>query len=338
MQTWRDTKHAWHAKSFRQLGHESVTMATSPARILVTGASGFVAHHLVPRLRQRFPDSALLLCGAGHIDLDIGDGEAVRALVAQEKPEACVHLAAISAVPAASHDPALAWRVNLHGSLELARAILDFAPDCTLLYVSSAEVYGRSFASGEPVGEAAALAPMNTYAATKAAADLALGAMVSDGLRVIRVRPFNHTGPGQSADFAVPAFARQIARIAAGRQAAAMTVGSLDPFRDFLDVRDVCDAYTACIAAVNTLPAGCILNVASGTPRRVGDVLARLLELAGVQATVSAKAGLQRRAEIQVAYGDTARIRELLGWAPSTPWDTTLRDVLADWTGRVDDA
>lgn len=310
-------------------------MAKPPTRIMVTGASGFVAQHLVPRLRRSFPDSMLLLCGTGHIDLDVGDAEAVQALVAQERPDACVHLAAISAVGAARDDPARAWRVNLHGSLELARAILAFAPGCTLLYVSSAEVYGHSFASGEKVTETTALAPMNTYAATKAAADLALGAMVGDGLRVIRVRPFNHTGPGQSADFAVPAFARQIARIAAGRQAPTMTVGSLDPLRDFLDVRDVCDAYTACLGNAEALPPGCILNVASGLPRRIGDVLTTLLELAGVEATVAADSVLQRRAEIQVACGDSARIWELLGWAPSIPWETTLKDVLADWTSRT---
>ena len=114
-----------------------------------------------------------------------------------------------------------------------------------------------------------------------------------------------------------------------------MTVGSLDPFRDFLDVRDVCDAYTACLDNADALPAGCILNVSSGTPRKIGDVLSRLLDLAGVEATVAADSVLQRRAEIQVACGDSARIRKMLGWAPSIPWDTTLRDVLADWESRV---
>ena len=310
-------------------------MAKPPARILVTGASGFVAQHLVPRLRRSFPDSTLLLCGTGHIDLDVSDGDGVRAFIERERPDACVHLAAISAVGAARDDPARAWQVNLHGSLELARSILTFVPDCTLLYVSSAEVYGRSFASGEPVSEMTALAPMNTYAATKAAADLALGAMVGDGLRVIRARPFNHTGSGQTADFAIPAFARQIARISAGQQAPTMTVGSLDPFRDFLDVRDVCDAYTVCLANADTLPAGCILNIASGIPRRVGDVLTRLLELAGVEATIASDPGLQRRTEIKLACGDSVRIKELLGWAPSIPWDITLRDVLADWARQL---
>ena len=86
---------------------------------MVTGASGFVAQHLVPRLRQSFPDSTLLLCGTGHTDLDVTDAEAVRALISREKPDACVHLAAISAVGAARDDPARAWQVILHGSLEM---------------------------------------------------------------------------------------------------------------------------------------------------------------------------------------------------------------------------
>ncbi len=277
-----------------------------------------------------------MLCGTGLTELDVTDGPALHALVARVVPDACVHLAAVSAVPAARDGPARAWLVNLHGSLELGRAILAHAPDCTLLYVSSAEVYGNSFASGERATETTPLAPVNTYAATKAAADLALGAMVADGLRVIRARPFNHTGPGQSADFVIPAFARQIARIAAGKQAPVLTVGSLETVRDFLDVRDVCDAYLTCLGRARTLPKGVIFNVASGIPRRVGDVLRRLLELSGVSAEVVPSVALLRRIDIPVACGNATLARDKLGWVPSTLWDTTLNDVLADWTRRVE--
>ncbi len=302
----------------------------------MTGASGFVAGHLVPRLREAFPTSTLVLCGVGHTELDVTDGQAVHALIARVIPDACIHLAAVSAIPAARDGPARAWLVNLHGSLELGRAILTHAPDCTLLHVSSAEVYGSSFASGQLATETTPLAPMNTYAATKAAADLALGAMVSDGLRVIRARPFNHTGPGQSADFVIPAFARQIARIAAGKQAPVLTVGSLETIRDFLDVRDVCNAYMACLCRASALPNGSIFNLASGVPRRIGDVLNRLLELAGVHAEVAPSTGLHRRIDAPIACGDSTLAREKLAWVPSTGWDTTLREVLADWTRRVE--
>ena len=309
--------------------------ATSPARIVLTGASGFVGGHLIPRLRHAFPASTLVLCGAGHLELNIADRDAVQALVSQVLPDVWVNLAAISAVPAAGADPSRTWEVNLHGSLALGQAILARVPDCTLLHISSAEVYGRSFTSGKPVDETTLLAPLNTYAATKAAADLALGAMAADGLRVIRVRPFNHTGPGQSADFVIPAFARQIARISAARQAPVLTVGSLDPLRDFLDVRDVCDAYVACLVQRDDLPGGSILNVASGIPRKIGDVLARLLELAGIEVEVEHGTALYRRVEIPLACGDATQARNNLSWSPSIDWDTTLNDVLQDWTNRI---
>ena len=134
--------------------------------------------------------------------------------------------------------------------------------------------------------EAAALNPMNIYGATKAAADLALGAMASDGLRIIRARPFNHTGPGQTPAFVVSAFARQVARIMTGRQPASLSVGALDPLRDFLDVRDVCACYAACLRQADAIPSGTILNIASGQARRIGDVLDELLAVAGIHAAI----------------------------------------------------
>lgn len=301
-----------------------------PRRILVTGARGFVGRHLLPALRDAFPGAAILIPG-----FDVTDRAAVTAAVAAARPEACVHLAAVAAIPAARRDPDRAWTVNLHGTLNLARALLDGAPDCTLLFPGSADAYGATFRSGFPLDEDAPLAPLNAYGATKAAAELALGAMVGDGLRVIRLRPFNHTGPGQTPDFVVPAFARQVARIAAGQQAPVLRVGALDPLRDFLDVRDICAAYAACLARAEALPAGTVLNLASGTPRRVGDVLHGLLDLAGIRAEVETDPSRLRAAEIPTATGDTGRARALLGWAPAIAWDDTLRAVLADWRERV---
>ncbi len=184
--------------------------------------------------------------------------------------------------------------MNLGGTLALARAILAHAPGCLLLFASSADGYGESFRGGEALDEGARLAPLNPYAATKAAADLALGAMVPEGLRVVRARPFNHTGPGQAPAFAVPAFARQAARIKAGLQPPVMQVGNLEPRRDFLDVRDVCAAYALCLARGEALPPGVILNLASGQARRIGDVLADVLREAGVKARVETSAARLR--------------------------------------------
>ena len=305
----------------------------APRRVLVTGAGGFVGRHMMAALARAFPDAVLLSSG-----FDLLEPAVIAAGVRDAAPDVVVHLAAVSAVPAARQAPDLAWRVNLDGTRHLAGAVLAHAPACQLLFVSSADVYGRSFAAGVALDETALLAPMNDYAATKAAADLALGAMAADGLRVVRLRPFNHTGPGQSEQFVVASFARQLARIAAGLQAPVLQVGNIDSFRDFLDVRDVCAAYVACIVQRDDLAPGTILNIASGVPRRVSDVLAGLCELAGVRPEISSDATRVRPSEIRTACGDASRARDLLGWAPGIDWTRTLADVMTDWRVRADEA
>ncbi len=293
--------------------------------------------YLLPALRVAFPQAelALLGAGAGMRPLDITDHDAVDALIADLQPDACVHLAAVSTVSEARSNNRLAWSVNLHGTLGLAGAVMRHAPSCRFVFISSADIYGASFAAGEPLDEAALPAPLNTYSATKAAADLALGAMAAEGLRAVRLRPFNHTGAGQSAAFVVPAFARQVARIAAGRQPPRIEVGGLDPQRDFLDVRDVCAAYVACLQRADRLAPGAVFNIASGVPRRVGDVLASLLRLAGVTAEIETGTALLRPADVALACGNAAAARGALGWAPVTAWEQTLGDVLEDWKLRV---
>jgi GDP-4-dehydro-6-deoxy-D-mannose reductase len=111
----------------------------------------------------------------------------------------------------------------------------------------------------------------------------------------------------------------------------------LDVRRDFLDVRDVCAAYAACLARADALEPGIILNIASGTPRRIGDVLAELLALAEVEAGVDMADTLLRPAEIPTAAGDASRARAVLDWRPTISWETTLSDVLADWWARANE-
>lgn len=298
-------------------------------RVLVTGALGFVGQALLPVLRQTFPQAEIRDAG-----VDVTDHSAVTALIATSRPDALVHLAAVAAPGDARADPDKAWQINLHGTLNIGRALLAEAVDCTMLFVSSADAYGASFRSGTPLDESAPLAPLSTYGATKAAADLALGAMAADGLRVIRARPFNHTGPGQSDAFVVPAFANQVARIAAGLQEPVMDVGALHPMRDFLDVRDVCAAYAAILQRAETLPPGTILNIASGRMQRIGDILQALLDAAGISAEIRTQPTRLRGTDIPEVCGDSSLAQRLLDWQPMIPWDRTLADVLAGWTAR----
>jgi GDP-4-dehydro-6-deoxy-D-mannose reductase len=287
-----------------------------------------VGGHLLSVLGTAHPGAALLTPA-----FDVTDAAATAAAVRDARPDSVVHLAGIAAPVDAKRDPDLAWRVNLHGTLTLARAVLAHAASATLVFAGSGDAYGASFRAGTPLEETAALAPQNTYGATKAAADLALGALANEGLRVIRVRPFNHTGPGQTEAFVVPSFARQVARIEAGLQEPVLRVGALAPERDFLDVRDVCAGYAACLAA--DLPPGTVLNLASGVPRRIADVLHDLLRLAGVAARIETDAARLRTGDIPRAVGNAALAGRLIGWSPAMAWEQTLRDVLDDWRARV---
>jgi GDP-4-dehydro-6-deoxy-D-mannose reductase len=303
-------------------------------RVLITGAGGFVGRHLVTALRAAYPGIVLIETGlrldAGAVEpLDITDFDAVRAKFAAARPDFCFHLAAISAVPLARAAPERSWAVNLHGSLAVARAILQAAPDCGLIFASTSEIYGASFRSGKSLDEQALLAPMNLYAATKAAADLALGAMENDGLRLVRLRPFNHIGPGQDTAFAIASFARQIAAIEAGSTKPELMVGNLDAYRDFLDVRDVVDAYALCLRHFVQLK-GQVLNIASGQATRIGDVLQSLIgESTAPRIDVTIDPTRLRGPEITHAIGDASRARALLGWQPRTPLRQTLADMLA---------
>ena len=176
---------------------------------------------------------------------------------------------------------------------------------------------------------------MDEYAATKAAADLALGALAGKGLKCVRLRPFNHTGRGQDEAFVIPAIAMQIARIEAGLQPPVIRVGNLDAERDFLDVRDVVVAYALAVTKASELTPGTIINIASGTARRVRDILEYLLRLSRKPIALEKDEARMRPSDVPRIVGNGERARRLLGWVPEHSFDDTLADVLDDCRDRV---
>jgi len=269
------------------------------------------------------------------VTLDLTDAAGLAAQLAAIAPDAVVHLGAQANVAQSFRDVAATWEANLTATLNLGTALLEARPACRLLFASTGEIYGLSFQQGVALNENAPLAPGNPYAAAKAAADIALGEMALRGLAVVRMRPFNHVGPGQSEGYAVAAFARQIALIEAGRQPPVMAVGALERWRDFLDVRDVCAAYAKALAQWERLPNGIALNIASGVPRRIGDVLSGLLARSAVAMRVEEAAHALRPNDVIRSLGDASRASTMLGWQPEIDWEMTLDDVLADWRARV---
>ncbi|RYD85795.1 MAG: NAD-dependent epimerase/dehydratase family protein [Verrucomicrobiaceae bacterium] len=308
-------------------------------RILLTGANGFVGKRLTAALINRYPGARVIRTDrSGNFEgpgearaLELLDADVVDALIADIKPTTIVHLAALSAVQDSILDPRATWQVNVMGTLELVMAVQRHAPDCHFVYVSSAEVYGQTAFSGVHVTEDMALQPANPYAASKAAADIMVREAAMRGLFATLVRPFNHTGPGQDDRFVIPAFCSQVARIEKGLQPPEMLVGELNDERDFLSADDVVDLYVRIIEAGRTLPSGTVINAASGASRRIGDILDTILAASSSTIAVKVDPSRLRKTRVPRIVGDSSRARELLGWQPTKPFDTMLRETLDYW-------
>jgi GDP-4-dehydro-6-deoxy-D-mannose reductase len=295
-------------------------------RLLVTGLHGFVGSTLVRMVAtdERLRGWTLTSPPSGF---QILDESAVHDAVREARPDAVLHLAAQSSVAEALRDPSTTLRVNLLGTLHLLQALRQTKFDGPMVFVSSGDIYGRVPEEALPIDECRLPVPRNPYAVSKLAAEaLCYQWSVTEGMRIVIARPFNHIGPGQSTQFAVPAFARQIAEIRHGTRPPFVEVGDIDVTRDFTDVRDIVLAYFALLEKGQS---GERYNVCSGRERTVRSLLERLVSLAGIEVEIRPDAARMRPAEQRRAVGDPAKIRNATGWYAQTPIDESLAAILA---------
>jgi len=298
-------------------------------RALVTGVSGFVGRHLVEHLRAEGDDVE----GGDRADgtLDIGDRTSIDSLLHRSKPEVVYHLAGWSDVGGSWNAPEEVFRANAEGTLRLLLACRDAGVE-RVLAVSSADVYGIVPEDELPVDEDAPLRPVTPYAVSKVAADyLALQAWLGWKLPVIRIRAFNHLGPGQSNKFVAPALAERVARneLDGGDE---VPVGNLSARRDFTDVRDVVRAYRLLAERGHD---GAAYNVCSGRDVAVQSLAESLLSMAKAPMTLHHDPSLERPVDVPVLRGDNRRLRDATGWQPEIPLDQTLADLLDEMRERV---
>jgi GDP-4-dehydro-6-deoxy-D-mannose reductase len=296
-------------------------------RALVTGARGFVGRWLTAHLVESGDD----VIAIDH-EVDITDKEALLAAVVKAAPDVVYHLAALTSVGRSWTDPGEVLRVNATGTLYVLEAARACASPPRVLLISSAEVYGAVPADRLPVNEEAPLAPVTPYAAAKVAAEyLGVQAHLAYGLPVLRARPFNHVGPGQSSGFVVAALAERIVE-ARRSGAASIQVGNLTPRRDLTDVRDVVRAYR--LLAERGVP-GEVYNVCSGRDIAIADVAMQLQKLAGTELRLEVDPSLARPVDVPVVRGDPSKLHRATGWEPRISLDRTLRDVLDQWSERA---
>ncbi|MEP6623535.1 MAG: GDP-mannose 4,6-dehydratase [Acidimicrobiia bacterium] len=293
-------------------------------RATVTGAGGFVGPHLVAHLRDR-GDDVTEMDLVGPVELDVTDADSVLSRFADAKPDVVYHLAALSHVGQSWSSPGTSFRVNAEGTLHALRACreLDIA---RVVVILSSEVYGNAAPEDIPLRETAPLRPVTPYGASKVAADfLALQSFLADGLDVVRVRPFGHTGPGQSDQFVVPALATRIAR-AEAEGVEEIPVGSLTAVRDLSDVRDVVRAYRL---LAEHGEAGAVYNVCSGRGVSIQEIADALLAHASRPIRLVTDPALVRPVDAPRMIGDNTCLRDATGWSPEYTLERTLDDVLA---------
>jgi nucleoside-diphosphate-sugar epimerase len=283
-------------------------MSSGP--ILVTGAEGFVGRHVLGRAAARGVEA---VASEG----DLRDTDAVRALVGRVQPSAVIHLAA---GPRSSRRPldTLADEIRMAGNLLVA------AGEATVLIAGSAAQYGMRRA--EPLREDVPTEPLSAYGAVKCAVERAVTAPpLQADASVVFARCFNIVGPGQGLDAPIPSWAAQLAD-----GATTLRTGNLDVVRDFLDVRDVADAF---LDLVTSGFAG-IVNVGSGIPVTLRAVVDELIAQSGTNAKVERDPALVRAQDPPFIVADVARLRSATGFIPGHALNDSLADVLAEWRDR----
>ena len=298
-------------------------------RALVIGVSGFVGRHLADHLRAA--GDAVVGVDRADGSVDILDRSRVDAAVRDAQPDVVYHLAGWSDVGGSWSAPVETLRANAEGTLNVLLCCADLGVP-RVLAVSSADIYGVVTDNELPLDESAPLRPVSPYAASKVAADfLALQAWLGRKQGVIRIRAFNHLGPGQSTKFVAPAIAERIARneLEGGDE---VPVGNISARRDFTDVRDVVRAYRL---LAEHGEAGQVYNVCSGQTLAISDLAERLISLAARPMVLRRDSALERAVDIPVLCGDYTKLREAVGWKPEIAIEQTLADLLDDMRARV---
>ena len=294
----------------------------------MTGANGFVGSCL----RRILPFNPLSLEGGPAIDLR--KPSEVRAAVRSQAPDVVVHLAAQSFVPRSFLDPLETYETNFLGTLNLLDALKQTSFSGVFLFVGSGDMYGLVPPEHIPIKEDRALHPRNPYAVSKVAAEaLCFQWSATERFKIVMARPFNHIGPGQSERFAVSGFAKQIIEIKKGRREPTLSVGDIHVTRDFTDVRDIVRAYQLLIEHGEN---GESYNVCSGIETPLREIVNRLMDIAGVQASIKQDSSLFRSTEQRRQVGCFCKLNRTTGWSPSIALDRSLREILSYWEKELE--
>ncbi|MBN2067702.1 MAG: GDP-mannose 4,6-dehydratase [Candidatus Diapherotrites archaeon] len=317
-------------------------------KILITGVNGFVGSHLCDLILEKGYGEITGLIRTKNANMeniahikdrlnllvsDISDYHSISKAIEESEPDIIFHLAAQSFVPASWRAPIETMNANVMGSLNLFEAVRNSKSNPVIQIAGSSEEYGYVAESELPITELQELRPLSPYGVSKAAMDL-LGYQYnkSYGLKIIRTRAFNHTGPRRGEVFVCSDWSKQIVEIEKGKKKPVMLVGNLDPKRDFSDVRDIVKAYWL---AVKKCEPGEVYNICQENTIKMKGILDLLLSMTGKKISIEQDPKRMRPSDVPVLYGSCKKFREKTGWKPEIEFKQTLEDIMQYWRERL---
>ncbi len=302
--------------------------------ILVTGSEGFVGSHLIKALGE--PEYKVVAAclpqlipkKGKYVALDILNLDLAIEVVKQHEPDVVFHLAAVSSVAKSFRDRAIAYNTNIAGTANMLEAARSLGREVKFFFVSTCEVYG----GGDDLREDAPVVLKNPYAISKYAAELICNDFGGNGLSCVILRPFTHTGPGQSETFVLPTVAKQISEIEKGKRAPLIELGNIQAKREFLNISDIVNAYKI---ALEKCEAGETYNIASGHGYSIAELVDIFTKLSKKPFDMRVNPVKVRKVDIPVLLGNGSKFSKLTGWSPEVEIEKTLEDLLNYWRAKV---
>lgn len=296
-------------------------------KVLIFGASGFVGPYLAKEFEENGYEVVVTdikeTTAMPFRFADILDAGSVERVVRETSPDMIVNLAAISSVGQSWNIPQTTVSVNVIGALNILEAGRRLENSPKILFVGSSEEYE---ASDEPISEKNPLNANNPYGISKSAQErFAEVYRERFGMKIYCVRPFNHTGPGQSDSFVLPSFCKQVAEIEKSGKPGVIKVGNLSAKRDFSHVKDIVRAYRMILESDDCET---VYNVGSGMAHGLDEMLDYILKFSRQEITVEIDPKRFRPVDTPIICCDNTLIREKLGWKPQLSVFDALREMV----------
>ncbi len=314
-------------------------------RFLITGFSGFVGRHFLHYLYDKNEEMEIfgidirkpafdvsVYADRLHIqfeEVNLLNRDELKSVIERFRPQYILHLASFSSVAFSWQHPEESFVNNTNIFLNLTGVLKELELPCRVLSIGSSEEYGNVMAEHLPLRESMQLQPVSPYAVARVSQEMLSKVFVdSYHLDIILTRSFNHIGPWQDERFVVPSFIRRILNIKdEGLSEGTIETGDTTIVRDFVDVRDVVNAYYMLL--MDGTP-GEIYNICSGTGIALADIINQVADIVGIKVHTKVNPEYVRPNDNRVVIGSHDKLTTELGWQPVISWNRTLQDMVEE--------